>query len=101
MTSRSLKNAFFIVGAVLLLGSLLANFVIINGFIAQPISPNAISGEIVPYQVKGKTVYITPTQKAEATASFVGQSVGLVFFLIYGLLYQRRRKIGPRAEVRE
>jgi membrane protease YdiL (CAAX protease family) len=101
MTPRSLKNALFIFGAVLLLGSFLANFVIVNGFIAQPLSPNAISGEIVPYQVKGKTVYITPTQKAEVTASFVGQSVGFVFFLIYGLLYQRRRKIGPPAEVRE
>jgi hypothetical protein len=92
MTLRLLKNALFMVGAVLLLGSLFADFVIINGFIAHPTSPNAASDEIIPYEVKGKTVYITPTQKAEATTLFVGESVGLVFFLIYGLLYQCRSK---------
>ena len=92
MTARFLKNALFVIGAVSLLASLLANYVIINGFIAHPMIPVAELGETIPYEVKGKTVYITQSQKDETTAILVGETAGILILLIYGasVIYHRK-----------
>jgi hypothetical protein len=89
---RSLRNVLFVIGACLLLASLLANYVIVNGFITHPTNAIIGSGETIPYEVKGKTVYITQGQKDETTAIFVGEVAGLLILLTYGVLVVYRRK---------
>ena len=90
---RGLKNVLFVIGTVLFLGSLLANYVIINGgFITHPTRAVTASGETIPYEVKGKTVYITQGQKNAATAILVGEISGILIFLIYGGLVAYRRR---------
>jgi hypothetical protein len=74
------------------LGSMLAHYLVINSFITHPTSANANSGETIPYEVKGKTVYITQRQKYETIAIFAGESTGLFILLIYGMLVVYRRK---------
>jgi hypothetical protein len=89
---RSLRNVLFVIGALSLLGSLLANYIVINGFITHPTNAITGSGETIPYEVKGKTVYITPGEKDETTAIFVGEAAGLLILLTYGVLAFYRRK---------
>lgn len=90
--ARNVRNFLFVIGVVLFLGSLLANYVIINGFITHPTSANIASGETIPYEVKGKTVYITPGQKDQAIAIFIGEIAGLLILLTYGAMVVYRRK---------
>jgi hypothetical protein len=92
MIPRGVMNVLFVIGAVLCLVSFGAIYVIINSFIVQPTVPSLISGETIPFQVKGKTMYITKAQKSQATAIFVGESVGLVVLLVYGLLVVGHRE---------
>jgi hypothetical protein len=90
--ARSLRNVLFVIGAVLFLGSLIANYVVINGFLTHPTNAIAASGETIPFEVKGKTVYITQGQKDQTTAIFVGEIAGLSILLTYGVLVFYRRK---------
>jgi len=84
-------NVLFVVGAVLLLGSLLAHYILINSFISHPTNVVAASGETIPYEVKGKTVYITPGEKDETTAIFSGEITGLLILFTYSVLIVSRR----------
>jgi len=92
MIMRHLKNILFVIGAVLLLGSFLANYLVINSFISHPTAANLGSGETLPYEVKGKKVYITRSQYNETVTIFSCEIAGLVVFLIYGVLFINRRK---------
>jgi hypothetical protein len=91
MIIRFLKNAVFVVGAVLLLGSLPTHYLLINSFITNPTSADVTSGQTVPYEVKGKTVYIAEAQKAQTTAVLVGEIAGFLILLVYGALFVYRR----------
>jgi hypothetical protein len=84
-------NILFVVGAILLLGSFVADYIVINGFISHPTSSVAASGETIPYKVKGKTVYITATQRSETVAITVGEIAGFAILLVYSLMAKRRR----------
>jgi len=91
MTKRGFMNVLFVIGAVLLLSSLLARYVIINGFITHPINPLPAFGETIPYEVKGKTVYITPGEEDETTVILIGEITGLMILFVYTVAVISRR----------
>ena len=92
MTSSILRNILFSIGAILFLGSLVARFIVINGFVAHPASPDSSAGETIPYEVKGKTVYITSGEESETTAILVGEICGLLVLISWGALTVYRKK---------
>jgi hypothetical protein len=86
---RKLKNALFLAGAILSLASFLADYIIVDGLIANPTHANSDAGQTVPYEVKGKVVYITQAEKRKTTAIFIGEIVGLSLLVIYAALFLR------------
>jgi hypothetical protein len=92
MSSSFLRNILFSVGATLFLGSLLARFIVVNSFIAHPISPDVGGGLTVPYEVKGKTVYITAEQERSTVIISAGEISGLAILISYGMLLALRKK---------
>jgi hypothetical protein len=92
MSGGTVRNGLFVIGAALLLVSLFARYVVINGFVTHPTNAVSSSGETIPYEVKGKTVFITPAEEKETTAILSGEIVGLAILLIYGMIFVSRRQ---------
>ena len=87
-----MRSILVSVGAILFPGSLVARFVVINGFIAHPSSPDPTAEETIPYEVKGKTVYITAGEQSVTTVLLGGEICGLVILVFYGGLTAYRKK---------
>jgi len=79
------------IGIVLLMVSGTAHFVVENGFIANPGAPDLESGMVIPYNIKGKVVYISRKQNNEITAIYIGEMGGVAAVFVYGLLAKRRK----------
>jgi hypothetical protein len=90
MSIRNLKAIAFMLGAILFLGSFVAQYIVVNGFITHPTSAVAASSETIPYEVKGKIVYITQEQKNQVTAIYLGEIAGFSILLIYAYLARRK-----------
>ena len=91
MTVSMLRSILFSVGAIMFLGSLIAGYIVINGFITYPTYPDPAAGQTIPYEIKGKTVYITENEKRATMAIFVGGISGLVLLVSYGALIMWRK----------
>jgi len=92
MTSSLLRSILFSVGAILFLSSLVARFILINGFVTHPASPDPTTGQTIAYEVKGKTVYITSGEESGTKAILAGEISGLVLLISYGALAVYRKK---------
>jgi hypothetical protein len=81
-----------------LLGSLLARYAVVNGFITSPAVANEATGQTIPYEIKGKIVFITPDERRSAELVGIGEYVGLSLLLAYVVALELRRRQRARLE---
>jgi hypothetical protein len=92
MSMFILRNILLVLGATLYLGSLLVGYTVINGLTAHPTSPHVEMGQTIPYEIKGKIVYITQAEKNQTTAIRSGEIGGLVILALFAALTFYRKR---------
>lgn len=86
-TKRSkVAAAILWIGALRGFMSFPAGYVVFNGFLSHPTVPTPVVGQTVPYEVKGRTFYVTKHEQELATAISIGRWSVLVLILLAALI---------------
>jgi len=89
---RRIVEAMFFVGAALVIGSLLWRYDLYRQFLLRPSTPVEAAGQIVPYSVRDKIIYITREEDLYDKLVVVAQIAGFVLFALFIWLSRHRQR---------